>query len=77
MFGNPKLGTPLMKANQTIGIDLPQRILIYKSPSSGTMISYNDPMYLKKRHNLSSNDEVFKKISKALDDITNKVITAK
>ncbi len=77
MFGNPKLGTPLMKSNQSIGIDLPQKILIYASPSSGTKISYNDPMHLKKRHHISGNDDVFKKISKALDDITNKVITAK
>jgi uncharacterized protein (DUF302 family) len=26
MFGNPKLGTPLMQANPAIGIDLPMKI---------------------------------------------------
>jgi uncharacterized protein (DUF302 family) len=40
IFGNPRAGTPLMQANQTIGIDLPLKI------------TCNDPAWLAKRHNL-------------------------
>lgn len=74
MFGNPKLGTPLMQASQTASIDLPQKIIVFSSADSGTKIAYNDPMYLQKRHNIDDKDEVLKKISGALDNITNKVI---
>jgi len=31
IFGNPKGGTPLMRANQTIGIDLPLKALVGKT----------------------------------------------
>lgn len=30
IFGNPKAGTPLMQCAQTIGIDLPQKALIWE-----------------------------------------------
>ena len=30
IFGNPKVGTPLMQCSQSIAIDLPQKALIWK-----------------------------------------------
>lgn len=75
MFGNPKLGTPLMQASQTVSIDLPQKIIVYSTDDSKTKISYNDPLYLKERHNIQGKDDVLQKISGALDNITNKVIS--
>jgi len=74
MFGNPKLGTPLMQASPTVSIDLPQKIIVYTTENSNTKIAYNDPMYLKERHNIKDQDEVLKTISGALNTITNKVI---
>jgi len=73
LFGNPKLGTPLMQASATAAIDLPQKILVY-SNEGATKISYNDPMYLKKRHDIQGADAILGKISKALNTITNKVV---
>ena len=55
IFGNPKAGTPLMQANQTIGIDLPLKILVWEDDSGGVWITYNDPTWLAKRHNLGGN----------------------
>ncbi len=71
MFGNPKLGTPLMQASPTVAIDLPQKITVYATPS-GTKIAYNDPMYLKARHDIRDKEEILSKISGALDAITTK-----
>jgi Uncharacterized conserved protein len=31
IFGNPKLGTPLMQQAQTLAIDLPQKMLVYQT----------------------------------------------
>ena len=52
IFGNAKGGTPLMKANQTIGIDLPLRALVWEDGKGQTWISYNDPVWLAQRHAL-------------------------
>lgn len=69
MFGNPKLGTPLMASGDLTGLDLPQKILV--SERDGVVsISYNDPMYLKERHNINGQDEVLQKVAGALDKIS-------
>src|SRR5579859_5052457 len=35
MFGNPRAGTPLMQADQTIGIDLPLKFLVSEDEGAG------------------------------------------
>ena len=70
IFGNPKVGSPLMNCQQSVAIDLPQKALIWKDKNSRVWISYNNPEYLKKRHNISGCDEVLSKIGKALSGIT-------
>jgi uncharacterized protein (DUF302 family) len=52
IFGNAKGGTPLMQALQTIGIDLPLKVLVWEDASGTTWLSYNDPSWLAKRHGL-------------------------
>jgi uncharacterized protein (DUF302 family) len=54
IFGNPKGGTPLMQAVQTIGIDLPLKALVWQDASGVTWLSYNDPSWLAKRHGLGN-----------------------
>ncbi len=71
-FGNPVLGTPLMQGVQSIGLDLPQKILVYEDAQGVVHITYNDPMYLKQRHQLLNRDAVLQKIATALDKITTK-----
>jgi uncharacterized protein (DUF302 family) len=50
IFGNAKGGTPLMQSVQTIGIDLPLKILIWEDEAGNTWLSYNDSSWLAKRH---------------------------
>ena len=60
MFGNPRAGTPLMQADQTIGIDLPLKLLVWEDEAGRVWISYNDPVWLGARHGLtpSENDRL-------------------
>jgi len=69
MFGNPRLGTPLMIGGDYTGLDLPQKILVCERNGQVTL-SYNDPSYLKNRHAISGKDEVLQKVTGALDKIT-------
>jgi len=70
LFGNPKVGSPLMKCQQSVAIDLPQKALIWEDDNAKVWISYNDPRYLEKRHNIVGCEEVIAKIEKALAGIT-------
>ncbi len=53
IFGNARGGTPLMQANQLIGLDLPLKVLVWQDAGSGkTRLSYADPTVLAKRYGL-------------------------
>ncbi len=54
IFGNAKGGTPLMQARQTIGIDLPLKALVWQDAAGRTWLSYNDPAWLAKRHDVGA-----------------------
>ncbi len=66
IFGNPKVGTPLMQCAQSVGIDLPQKALIWQDAQGQVWLSYNDPNYLAQRHQITGCGDVIKKVGKAL-----------
>lgn len=66
IFGNPKVGSPLMKCQQRVAIDLPQKALVWQDEAGEVWISYNDPAYLKSRHGIDGCDDVLARVSKAL-----------
>jgi uncharacterized protein (DUF302 family) len=66
IFGNPNVGTPLMRCSQTAAIDLPQKALVWKDKSGQVWFGYNNPSYLASRHNIEGCDMVVKKIGNAL-----------
>ena len=66
IFGNPKIGTPLMNCSQSIAIDLPQKMLAWQDEAGDVYLGYNAPEYLKSRHASSGCDAVFEKVAGAL-----------
>ena len=66
IFGNPKVGTPLMKCSPSIAIDLPQKALIWEDESGTVWLAYNDPQFLKLRHATEGCDAVLQKVTGAL-----------
>jgi len=68
VFGNPKVGTPLMQCSQSVAIELPQKALIWQDDKGQAWLTYNDPNYLAQRHGLSDCTEVIKKVEKALSN---------
>ena len=77
IFGNAKGGTPLMQAEQTIGIDLPLKALVWQDASGVTFLSYNDPHFLARRHGLGeATRATMEALSGALKAVTSKATTA-
>ena len=74
IFGNPKVGSPLMQCQQTVAIDLPQKALIWQDETAAVWVSYNQPEYLQTRHVMEGCEENIVKITKALESIVQKSI---
>ena len=49
VFGNPKLGSPVMAAGRTAGIDLPQKMQVFVEDGE-VYVAYNSVQYLGSRH---------------------------
>ena len=72
IFGNPEAGTPLMQCAQRVAIDLPQKALIWEDADDQVWLSYNSPIYLKERHEITGCDKVLANIEKALGNFARK-----
>ncbi|NMT62674.1 DUF302 domain-containing protein [Marinobacter orientalis] len=69
IFGNPRVGTPLMQCAQSVAIDLPQKALVWEDGEGQVWLGYNDPDYLRQRHDIDGCDEVIEKVKGALAGI--------
>ena len=67
LFGNPKLGTPLMQANRHVAIDLPMKVLVWEDDAGKVWIGYTTPETLKARYRIDGKDDVLKTMAGALE----------
>lgn len=70
IFGNPKLGTPLMQTNRMIGLDLPMKALAWQDADGKVKLSYTLPAALQTRHGIADKGPIFEKMTKALAGLT-------
>jgi uncharacterized protein (DUF302 family) len=77
IFGNPKLGTPLMQSNRRIGLDLPMKVLAWEDDAGQVWVAYVRPEALKSDHAIGDRDEVFREMSQALDKLTDEAVKQK
>jgi uncharacterized protein (DUF302 family) len=66
VFGNARGGTPLMQSVQTVGIDLPLKVLVWEDAAGQTWLSYNEPSWIARRHSVANAEEVVSKMAAAL-----------
>jgi uncharacterized protein (DUF302 family) len=53
IFGDPRAGTPLMQADQRVGLDLPLKALIWEDAAGQAFVTYNDPRWIAGRYGLT------------------------
>lgn len=75
IFGNPKVGTLLMQCSQDVAIDLPQKVLVSEGADNKVWLSYNNPSYLMKRHEIKGCDEVINKVSDILSKLSKAAVS--
>jgi uncharacterized protein (DUF302 family) len=66
MFGNPRLGTPLMLAQPSVAIELPMKMLVWQDKGGKVMIGYLPPSVLKDRYQISGQEKTLETMEGAL-----------
>jgi len=52
LFGNPRIGGPVILQNPMSALDLPLKIIVWEDDSGKTQFAYNDMQYFGKRYAL-------------------------
>ena len=73
IFGNPRAGTLLMQQTQSIGIDLPLKMLVWQDDKHQTWLAYNDPHALAARHAVAA-DSVIDAMNHLMAEIARKTV---
>jgi len=74
VFGNPKGGTPAMRTNPTLAIDLPLKALVWEDDSGKVWLTYNSAEFVGRqvygRHGLTMGAEPTQGLAKLLGDMS-------
>ena len=78
VYGNPKSGTPLFAQFPTLGIDLPQKALVWEDANGQVWVGYNTAEYLhqviRPRHGVKGDPTQMKAQTELLGKIVNSVV---
>jgi uncharacterized protein (DUF302 family) len=74
IFGNPKLGTPMMRSAPSMGLDLPLKVQVYRDKDGTVRVIYRDMDGLAAEHGADS--PTVAKAAGALNKFTDKAIAA-
>jgi uncharacterized protein (DUF302 family) len=69
LFGNPRVGTPLMRRDPRVGVDLPLKILIW-ADESGVSLGYRDPSELGDAYNIAAEQAIIEQMAMLLTGLT-------
>jgi uncharacterized protein (DUF302 family) len=67
-FGNAAAGTPLMRSDPRVGIELPLHMLIWQD-LDGTRLAYHDPRELSQSYDLAGGAETLEKMNALLGQL--------
>ncbi|SKB75140.1 Uncharacterized conserved protein, DUF302 family [Salegentibacter holothuriorum] len=70
IFGNPRIGTPIMQENAKIALELPVKFLVWRDEAGIVKISYNDPAFLVERFKLTKNIPQLEAMKSALENLS-------
>ena len=74
LFGNPKLGTPLMMLNREVGFDLPMKALAWEDADGKVWLAVTNPAQLNQVYALAGADGVIEKMTGAVKALTAKAL---
>jgi uncharacterized protein (DUF302 family) len=70
IFGSPAVGTPLIQAEQTMGLALPLKALVWQDAAGKVWVGYDAPRDMAKERGISVEHPVVQKITGAMGAIS-------
>ena len=67
--GNPAVGTALMQTDQTMGVELPLRFLVWQGEDGKARVSYDPIAAIAGRHKIAGKDELLTRMTGAISAI--------
>ena len=74
IFGSPAVGTPLMQAQQTMGLALPLKVLSWEDADGKVWLAYETPADMAAAHGVPKDNPAIKRITGALDGFTDAAV---
>lgn len=74
IFGNPRLGTPLMQVDPRIGVDLPVKVLAWEDDDGQVWVGYTAPVELAARYAVDDQVDAVQKLGEVMDQLTTAAI---
>jgi uncharacterized protein (DUF302 family) len=68
VFGSPQAGTPLMRSDPRIGIELPLRILVWKQ-GDDVLVGHHDPRTLTSGYEVAEHASTLERMANLLDEL--------
>jgi uncharacterized protein (DUF302 family) len=75
IFGNPRSGTPLMQSDPRIGIELPLRMLVWRT-GTDVLLAHDDPRALSDRYDVAVHAPTLAQMATLLDELANEAASA-
>jgi uncharacterized protein (DUF302 family) len=69
LFGNPQIGTQLMQRSQSVGVDLPLKMLVWEAEDGTVNVTYNDPEWIVERHDIDAPAMIVEQVSRVLESL--------
>ena len=70
IFGNPQGGTPLIQAEQTMGLTLPLKVLVWQDEAGKVWLGYDEIDELATARGIAKDHPAVQKAGQALDALT-------
>ncbi len=70
IFGNPKLGTPVMQEDPLAGLYLPMKVLVYEDAEGKVWLAYDEPEEMFDELSVDDDSETIKAMAGALGKLT-------
>jgi uncharacterized protein (DUF302 family) len=74
IFGSPAVGTPLMQAQQTMGLALPLKVLAWEDSAGKVWLAYEAPADMAAAHGVPTDHQVIKRVTGALGAFTDAAV---
>jgi uncharacterized protein (DUF302 family) len=74
IFGNPKIGTPMMQQAQSMALALPLRVAIYEDAEGQTQVVYQNLQQIAQDHGVPDGMEEVEGAIRSLEALTDKAV---